>query len=142
MCSALRLFEREASMTKTEAVLLATFLFLGLLESLWNAYHLTRGSLAEISRSARRQHGEMPADVDDRHYFIKAVLMLAFGVAFLGVAASILLTGEFQPLPAVLVMAALSLYGLVQAVVYRRPWRVWTAVLVYSLPLIVFALSL
>lgn len=127
-------------MTTTEIILLAIFLLLGAFEFLSNAYHLTRGSVAEISKSAKKQHQEMPMDLKDRHYLIKAILMLLFGIAFLGIGISILLTGRFQYWPAVLVMTGFSLYSFVQALLYRRFWRVWMAILVYSLPLIIFIL--
>lgn len=127
-------------MTTTEIVLVAIFLLLGAFELFSNAYHLTRGSLAEISTSAKKQHQEMPMDLDDKHYLVKVILMLLFGIAFLGIGSIMLLTGRFQLWPAVLVMAGLSLYSFVQAILYRRFWRVWTAILVYSLPLAIFML--
>lgn len=125
-------------MTTTETILLYIFLLLGSLELISNAYHLTRGSVVAISTSAKKQHQELPMDLSDQHYLTKVIVMLFFGIAFLAVGFSILLTGRFQPGPALLTMAGLSIYSIFQAILYRRYWRVWTAILVYSLPLVIY----
>src|SRR6266542_852764 len=105
-------------MTTTETTLLYVFLLLGSLELISNAYHLTRGSTAEISKSAKKQHQELPMDLSDRHYLLKVIAMLFFGITFLTVGLSMLLTGRFQPGPALLSMAGLSIYSIVQAIFY------------------------
>ena len=41
-------------------------------EVVTNIYHLTRGSIEAIGRSAKRQHGELPSGLEMRNYAVTA----------------------------------------------------------------------
>jgi hypothetical protein len=125
-------------MTGFETGFVYFFIILGAFEVISNAYHLTRGSKERIGNSAKKQHGELPKNLSAEHYVAKAIVMLLFGVAFLTVGVLILLNGQFLYGPAMATMIALILYSFIQAGMYSKTWSVWTAILVHSLPLIVY----
>jgi hypothetical protein len=125
-------------MTGFETGFVYFFIILGAFEVISNTYHLTRGSKERIGNSAKKQHGELPKNLSTEHYVAKAIVMLILGVAFLALGVLMLLKGKFLYGPALATMIALILYSLIQAVMYRKTWSVWTAVLVHSLPLMVY----
>jgi hypothetical protein len=125
-------------MTGFETGFVYFLIILGAFEVISNTYHLTRGSQERIGNSAKKQHGELPKNLSAEHYVAKAIIMLIFGVVFLAVGGLMLLKRKFLYGPAMATMIALILYSLIQAVMYRKIWSVWTAVLVYSLPLVVY----
>lgn len=116
-------------------------LLFGLFETVSNLFHLSKGSKAGIGESARRQHRELPLDADTRHFYYKALLMLAIGILFL--LSSLLFLSGNRPAGECFTFIntlIMSLYGLVQLIVYHRTFKVWTSFIVYSLPLTAFLL--
>ncbi len=109
---------------------------LGAFEVVSNTYHLSKGSIAEAGRSAKRQHQELPPDIRDVHFFVKAIIMLGFGLLFL--VSSILFVANADPRHAVgsIAFVLFACYGVAQAVVYRKAFNVWPASLVYAVPLV------
>lgn len=113
-------------------------LALGLFEFFSNAYHLSRGSVSKVASSSRKQHQEISLSLPDAHFFWKAVIMFVFGVFFLA-AFGCLLAGTFYAGKFSFSVAFLfGLYGLVQALVYYRQLRVWPAMMVYNIPLVLY----
>jgi hypothetical protein len=111
-------------------------LALGGFEFLSNAYHLSKGSITAAGRSAKRQHREIPLDLDDIHFFIKALIMLGFGVLFLLSGILFALNLDQGARFGRICFALFGAYGLIQAIAYRRTARVWPAALVYSVPMV------
>jgi sterol desaturase/sphingolipid hydroxylase (fatty acid hydroxylase superfamily) len=130
----------KSLMTGIETGFVYFFIILGAFEVISNTYHLTRGSKERIGHTAKKQHQELPNNLSAEHYVAKAIVMLIFGVVFLALGVLTLLSGQFLYWPALTTMIALILYSLIQAVMYRKTWSVWTAVLAHSLPLIVYIL--
>ncbi len=110
------------------------FLFIfGSFEIISNLFHLTRGSKAKIAQSAKRQHGEIPKELSDGHFVVKAYAMLGIGIIFIMAA--------LIPQSYIITLAALGLlgfYGIIQALVYRKHWAVIPSAIVYNTPLLLF----
>ncbi|TAL31526.1 MAG: hypothetical protein EPN93_17175 [Spirochaetes bacterium] len=111
---------------------------LGAFEIVSNAFHLSKGSITGIGQSAKRQHQELPLDIADAHFFIKALIMLGFGLIFVALSGLYFLTGNMAPWVVPAGLASFSAYGFVQAAAYRRTPNVWLSALVYSIPLAAF----
>jgi hypothetical protein len=47
-----------------------------------NLYHFLKGSKIAIGESAKRQHGEIPRNLDVLQYYRKAILMFITGILF------------------------------------------------------------
>jgi hypothetical protein len=107
---------------------------LGLFEIVSNLFHLLKGTREKIGLSAKRQHQELPLDLNYQHFYWKAWIMFVFGLAFTasGLMAYIMAKPEFL-FPALTLFA---IYGLAQAIYYRRTYKVWTSAIVYILPLL------
>lgn len=114
--------------------LISIVVLLGVFEIASNLFHLLRGSKEKIGLSAKRQHQELPLDLDYRHFFVKAWIMFIFGLLFTasGLLAYTTAKNEFL-FPALVLFAV---YGLAQAFYYRRTYKVWTSAIVYLLPLL------
>lgn len=114
--------------------LIYVILALGLFEIVSNLFHLLKGTREKIGLSAKRQHQELPLDIDCHHFYWKAWIMFVFGLAFTasGLMAYIMAKPEFL-FPALTLFA---IYGLAQAIYYRRTYKVWTSAIVYILPLL------
>jgi hypothetical protein len=119
---------------------MACLLRLGVFEVGSNGYHLSRSSVQAVGRSAKRPHQELPLDLGERHFFVKALVMLGFGLLFCLVGVLFALGGDPQGRVALPVIALFAGYGVVQAVVYRRAVNVWPAAVVYAIPLVAFLL--
>lgn len=113
------------------------FLVIGIFEIVSNLYHLTRGSVEKAGRSAAKQHQELPADLPVSHYFVKALLMLITGILFSIIGGICLVQKTYYFIPACFGLAAMSGYGIVEAIIYKRPVKVWISSIVYSIPLII-----
>jgi hypothetical protein len=104
-----------------------------------NLYHFTKGSKIKIGESAKRQHGELPRDLEIQQYYYKAILMFITGILFTLSS----LTYFFYDAKAGLLFTLInsiihSFYGFIQLIVYYRCYRVWGAFVVYSIPLILY----
>lgn len=112
-------------------------LIIGVFEIISNLFHISKGSIDAIGVSAKRQHQEIPGNSPNFNFFIKAIIMFIFGIVFtVSGIVSLLVSGT-----SILVLIStsmLSLYGVIQAVIYRKCKSVWGAMVVYSLPLIIF----
>lgn len=110
----------------------------GILETLSNAFHLSKGNVSAIARSARKQHQEIPLASPDAHFFYKVILMLILGVLFMASSALFFIKYPAATVFTFVNTLLLSLYGLIQLIMYYRTWRVWLSFLVYSIPLLFF----
>lgn len=115
-------------------------MFLGIFEVVSNLYHLTRGSMDEIGRSAGKQHGELPKGLSSEHYVAKAIIMEIFGIVFLGIGILMILKQQFLVVPVLTTLISLGVYALVQALLYRTCPNVWGALIVYNLPLLAYVI--
>lgn len=113
----------------------------GLFEVATNGYHLSKGAVHAIGASARWQHQELPVSASEVHYFRKVVVMGLFGVLF-GGAAALVLFFHFLPQGPLVVATLFGVYGVVQALLYRREIKTWLAAVVYQLFLVLAFLGL
>ena len=122
----------------TEDIFRAFFVTFGAAEIISNLYHLSKRDLGQIANYSRKQHSEIPLESGDRHFVVKAVLMLIFGFTFLvaGVVMSIKKTLYYNV--SMIIMIVLALYGIIQGVVDRKCWRSLMAIFIYSLTLIIY----
>lgn len=111
-------------------------IILGLFEVISNAVHLSKGSISSIGKSARKQHQEIPLDLPDQHFFIKAIIMFLFGILMLISGLLTLFHLERYVLLAGTCVCLFGIYGVIQAIIYRKEVKVWPAALVYNVPLI------
>ncbi len=114
------------------------FLIFGIIEFVSNLFHLSKKTNSKRSESSRKQHQEIPPDLSSTHYIVKAMIMFLFGALFLLSGILMQLNGKFIPGLFYGSLLLFALYSLIQAVIYRKYWKVWSALLVYNLPLIIF----
>jgi hypothetical protein len=112
----------------------------GIFEIVSNTIHLSKGSISAIGQSARRQHQELPLNINDVHFFTKAIIMLIFGLMFSAAAILYFLQIDAYCILGLLTFSLHGAYGLIQAVIYRKFLNVWPAAVVYNIPLIAFLL--
>lgn len=107
---------------------------LGLFEIVSNLFHLLKGTKGKIGLSAKRQHQELPLDLNHQHFYWKAWIMFCFGLLLSasGLVAYTSTNTSFL----FLTLALFAIYGLAQAFYYRRTYKVWTSAIVYLLPLL------
>lgn len=115
-------------------------LVIGVIEIVSNLYHISKGSIEAIGLSAKRQHQEIPSTYANVNFFIKAIIMFALGITFTIGSIIALYNDEKSVLIIGICSLVLSLYGVIQAIIYRRCISVWGAMFAYSIPLIIFLL--
>lgn len=113
------------------------FLFiLGSVEVILNIYHLTRGSRQAAVKSAKKQHGEIPKNLPEGHYIVKAYIMIGFGMAFI---AGVLMSQV--PIITFIILGLFGAYGIIQVIVYKAYWATIPSAIVYNVPLVLFVCS-
>jgi len=125
-------------MSWTESIVRAFFVAFGISEVISNTHHLLQGDVNKIANSARKQHGEIPIELADKHFVYKASIMLIFGVAFLVAGLMMYMNKSFSHGSAITVMSSFGFYGVVQGIIYRKSWKSILAAGVYNLPLIIY----
>ena len=111
-------------------------LLLGIFQTISNLIHLSKGSKSLIGESAKRQHQELPLDLDNIHFYYKAWIMFLFGLIFLS---SGLITYFSQNTIILLIALILfGLYGIIQIIIYKRPVKVWISGVLHTMPIIVY----
>ena len=119
-----------------------TFLFfvlaLGLFEIASNLYHLSKGTIIKIGASGKKQHQEISVQLNEIHFFVKVLIMFFFGILLSASAGICLITKEAGFTFLFTSILLFGLYGLFQAVYYRKPYSVWSSAIVYNIPLVVF----
>jgi hypothetical protein len=104
-----------------------------------NLVHFSKGSKIKIGESAKKQHGEIPRDLDIQQYYYKAILMFITGIMFTFSSLTYFIYGTKIGLEFTLINSIIhSGYGLIQLIIYYRFYRVWGAFVVYSIPLILY----
>jgi hypothetical protein len=104
-----------------------------------NLVHFSKGSKIKIGESAKKQHREIPMNLDILQYYYKAVLMFITGILFTLSSLTYFLYDAKTGLEFTLINAVIhSVYGFIQLVAYYRFNRVWGAFVVYSIPLILY----
>ena len=104
-----------------------------------NLYHFSKGSKINIGESAKKQHGEIPRDLDIQQYYYKAILMFFTGILFTLSSLTYFLYDAEVGLVFTLINSIIhSVYGFIQLIIYYRYYRVWGAFVVYSIPLILY----
>lgn len=113
---------------------------LGIFQIISNLIHLTKGSKTKIGDSAKRQHQEISTDLPAEHFYYKALIMFVFGWLFLvsGILAYFVQIDEGL----IISVIPVGLYGIVQAIIYKKPLKVWIAGFVYNIPMIVYLMLL
>jgi hypothetical protein len=109
---------------------------LGIAEILSNLFHLAKLNKNAIGQSAKRQHQELSLHLPDGHFYIKAIVMFVFGWLFFASGFVYFIFNDETLLGVVLFL--FGLYGLLQALYYKRPYKVWMSLIVYLLPFVVF----
>lgn len=110
----------------------------GIFEIISNIFHLLKGSVEKIGQSAKKQHQELPLNISDKHFFVKAIIMFIFGLLFLIAGLFFLLNIDPHFFFGIAIFVLHGVYGLVQAIIYRKYFNVWPAAVVYNIPLILF----
>jgi hypothetical protein len=119
--------------------LIIIMLIFGLFELLSNLLHLSKGSKIKIGESAKKQHQELPLDAGLNHFYYKAIIMFGFGILFLLSSLTYFLADSNTGIIFTRVNSILmSVYGLIQLIIYYRTYKVWTSFLVYCIPLIAY----
>lgn len=114
------------------------FLLFGVSEIASNLFHLSKGTVAAIGKSAKKQHQELSLLLSEVHFFVKAIMMLAFGILFLTAGIVALFNIENGLVIITVSVISFGAYGVLQALFYRKPVNVWLSAIVYNLPLIIF----
>jgi hypothetical protein len=107
-------------------------IFLGLFETASNLFHLLKWNKELVAMSAKRQHQELFSDLNYMHFYVKAVIMFLFGILF--TASALIAFATMNLLFFKMVLALFGIYGLAQAIYYKRPYKVWMSAFVYILP--------
>ncbi len=115
---------------------------LGIFEIISNIFHLSKGSIDKIGQSAKRQHQELPLNIKDIHFFIKAIIMLIFGIMFLIIGIIYFSSKEHNSFFSIFLLGLFGLYGILQAVLYRKTLNVWLSAIVYNIPILVYYIAL
>jgi len=87
-----------------------------------------------VRLSVKRQHQELPLDLNYQHFYWKAWIMFCFGLLL--IASGLVAYTTTNTWFLVLSLALFALYGLALAFIYRRTYKVWTSAIVYLLPLL------
>jgi len=119
-------------------ILIYIIIALGLFEIGSNLFHLLKGNKKNIGLSAKRQHQELSLELESGHFFLKAVIMFVFGFLFAISGLLALIKTNYHLF--VIVLGLFALYGIVQALYYKRPYKVWMSLFVYISPFILFLL--
>jgi len=117
------------------AYLIYLVITFGVFEIVSNIIHLSQKTKELSGLSAKRQYQELSLDLGYIHFYIKAVIMLIFGVLLTLSGVSAITTKSFLFLSVIL--ALFAFYGLVQALYYKHPYKVWMSFVVHTLPVIV-----
>jgi hypothetical protein len=93
-----------------------------------------KGNKESIGLSAKKQHQELDLNLGYQHFYAKAIIMLVFGFLFTlsGIVALFEICTKFL----LIVLSLFAFYGLLQAIYYKCPYKVWLSLVVYILPLI------
>jgi hypothetical protein len=120
---------------KTFIIILFVF---GIAEVVSNFFHLLKGSKIKIGASARKQHQELPADTQDIDFFYKAIIMFVIGLLYVLSSTSYFLLDTRTGIGFIWVNSIImSVYALIQLIIYYRTYKVWTSFIVYSIPLLI-----
>jgi hypothetical protein len=107
-----------------------------------NLFHFSKGSKIKIGESAKKQHREIPLDLDPEQFYYKAVLMFITGILFTLSSLTYFLYDTKTGIEFTLINSIIhSGYGLIQLIIYYRFYRVWGAFVVYSIPLILYFIT-
>ncbi len=112
-------------------------ILLGLFEIISNLIHFSRKTVNAIGESAKKQHQELPLNLPNIHFFYKAIIMLVFGFLFLISGSLSFFNMPYSSLAARIVTVCFGLYGIIQAIIYRKEIKVWPAMVVYNIPLLI-----
>lgn len=125
-----------------KTLIIVLFLF-GIAEIVSNFFHIIKGSKMKIGESARKQHQELPSDAENIHYYYKAIIMFVIGLLFVLSSLAYFLFDSDAGIRFTLINSIImSVYGLLQIILYYRTFKVWTSFVVYSVPMVVCLLLL
>jgi positive regulator of sigma E activity len=113
------------------------FILLGLFETISNLYHFSKKNIDAIGKSAKRQHQELPLNIPNSHFFYKAIIMFIFGVLFLITGILAFLNSTHSSTIIWTLSICFGLYGFIQALIYRKEIKVWPAMIVYNIPVLI-----
>ena len=117
-------------------------LILGIFETVTNLFHISKRTVEGIGQSAKKQHQELPLSLSGIHFYYKAIIMLIFGLVFLSAGIISLLDFSFAFFVTDIVVLSFGIYGIIQAFIYSQEKKVWMAMLVYNIPLVINYLKL
>lgn len=121
-------------------IFLYFLLALGFFEVVSNLYHLSKGSIIKVGESAKKQHREISTDLGAVHFFVKALLMFGLGVFQLIASITLLCNLEIGMSLVFAACVSFSVYGILQALYYRKPYSIWSSAFVYNIPVIALLL--
>ena len=118
-------------------VLQYLLILLGLFEIVSNLFHLSKKTRDKKGASAKRQHQELSLNLPNTHFYHKAIIIFIFGCLF--VIAGLLSFFEHALSSPIIwtVTIGFGIYGIVQTIIYRAEIKVWPAMIVYNIPLLI-----
>jgi hypothetical protein len=118
--------------------LIIILLIFGIFEILSNLFHMSKGSKIRIGESAKRQHQELPMDINLLHFYYKALTMLIIGFLYLASTLTFYLYDSYNGILFTMINSIImSCYGLVQLILYFKTIKVWFSFVVYTIPLVI-----
>jgi hypothetical protein len=119
-------------------IFIIVMMILGVFEIISNLHHLSKKTVHDIAKSGRKQHQELDLQISDSHFFYKVIIMFIFGMLFF--ITSLLAILNIFGISLLVVLIIFGLYGLLQAIFYRKNIKVWSSMVVYNIPLIIYCL--
>ncbi|MBP8084470.1 MAG: hypothetical protein KAZ87_14820 [Spirochaetes bacterium] len=117
-------------------IFIVVMMIFGLFEILSNLFHLSKKNITGIAASGRKQHQELDLGLSDYHFFYKVMIMFIIGMLFS--ISSLLAFLNICSMPLFVSTMILGFYGVLQAVLYRKNIKAWSAMIVYNIPLIIY----
>ena len=124
-------------MLEIKMILKYILILLGLFEVISNLFHISKKTPDKIGESAKKQHQELSLSLPIIHFYYKAITMLIFGFLFLIAGILSFIEIPISSLIVWIVVICFGAYGIVQAIIYRTEIKVWPAMVVYNIPMLI-----
>lgn len=117
-------------------IFIIIIMILGAFEIISNMFHLSKKTISDIAKSGKKQHQELDLKLSDSHFYYKVIIMFVFGILFF--ITSFLSLLNICNVAMFYILIVFGFYGLFQAAFYRKNIKVWPAMIVYNIPLLVY----
>ncbi|HEX3019305.1 MAG TPA: hypothetical protein VHP36_03340 [Chitinispirillaceae bacterium] len=117
-------------------IFIIVMIFLGVFEIISNLFHISKKTVTDIGKSGKKQHQELDLKLSDTHFFYKVIIMFIFGI-LLSITSLLALLNVWV-ISLFFILILFGLYGIFQAIFYRKSIKAWSAMIVYNIPLIIY----